>query len=440
MADSISPDARIPSDHLSAPAKLFQDTKLAAKKKLSKAVESKIGSKRVRVRCLLLLCVTTTSHKLFLQEADVEDDVADDEEQYVGVLEDIDLPKRKTKVGRPVSSILDKVSQLCQDVKTKVRRYRCLGNRDGKNCKRSWACPRNRLRVLKHACHCSFLSAKLKAEANDLRSEESPGAILDKLESDAQARMGFNAQETDTQDVKRIRLESGADKNSNARPPALEVLVGETGRKLLQAQLDLAVVNLICAACLPPTLVDYSEWKNIFTIANKRYHTMSSTTLVDDHIPGQAARVRKLSIEYLKTQYDLTVSYDGATTKRPQSVYTVSFTTADGRSFLIEGNEASDESHTGEHIARILLAAMDLVGRLRFSGISGDSTGNTKVGRRLVCDVVCTIINMPDVCHHTSLGCKDIGRLPMFTDVCTSSCHIRLMALTLICRSSKTCV
>jgi len=119
----------------------------------------------------------------------MEDDVADDEEQYVGVLEDIDPPRRKTKAGRPVSGILDKISQLCRDVKTKARRYRCLGSRNGINCKKSWASPRNRLRVLKHACHCSFLSAQLKAEVNNLRSGESLGAILEKLESDACAWM-----------------------------------------------------------------------------------------------------------------------------------------------------------------------------------------------------------------------------------------------------------
>ena len=350
------------------------------------------------------------------------------------MLEDIDPPRRKTKAGRPVSGILEKISQLCRDVKTKVRRYRCLGSRDGTNCKKSWAYPRNRLRVLKHACHCSYLSAQLKAEANDLRSEESPGAILEKLESDTQARMEPDTWETALRGTKRARLDSGT--NSITRPPTLEVLVGETGRKLLQAQLDLAVVKLVCAACLPPTIVGYPEWKDIFTISNKRYHPMSSTTLVDDHIPGEAARVRKLTLEYLKTQLDLTVSYDGATTKKPQPVYTISFTTADGCSFLIEGNEASDESHTGEHIARILPAVMDLIGRLRFSGISGDSTGNTKVGRRLICDVVSTVINLPDVCHHTSLGCKDIGHLPMFTDVCNNLCHIySLFMQTLACRS-----
>ena len=78
---------------------------------------------------------------------------------------------------------------------------------------------------------------------------------------------------------------------------------------------------------------------------------MFSTTFIDDHIPGEATQVHKLTLEYFKTQLDLTVLYDGATTKKLQSVYTISFTTADGCSFLIERNKVSDESHTGEHIA-----------------------------------------------------------------------------------------
>jgi len=227
-----------------------------------------------------------------------------------------ETPKKKGKAGRPVSGILDKISQLCRDVKTKSRRYRCLGSKGGKNCKKSWAYPRNRLRILKHACHCPHLPANLRAEANNLRSDESPGAILEKLETSAWERTVASTQETNAHGTKRPRLDSSTmDNISNAQPPPLDILVGETGRKHLQAQLNLAIINLICAACLPPTLVDYAEWKKLFTIANTRYHPMSSTTLVDDHIPGQAARVRKMTIEYLKTQFDLTVSYDGATTK-----------------------------------------------------------------------------------------------------------------------------
>lgn len=218
--------------------------------------------------------------------------------------------------------------------------------------------------------------------ANALKSSESLGAKVDKLISEAGGERGsvkLSDSLTGEREAKQPRLSSIPASDHTKATPTLNVIVGETGRKLIQAQADLATVNLICDACLPPALVNYPEWKYLLSILNSRYLPASSTVLVDDQIPGQAVRVYTLVLEYLKTQFDLTVSYDGATTKKTQSVYTVSFTTPNGASFLIEGSEASDESHTGEHIARVILKAMDLLGRLRFSGISGDSTGDTRL-------------------------------------------------------------
>ncbi|KAG1898519.1 uncharacterized protein F5891DRAFT_955629 [Suillus fuscotomentosus] len=87
----------------------------------------------------------------------------------------------------------------------------------------------------------------------------------------------------------------------------------------------------------------------------------------------------------------------------------------EGQSFLIEGNNATAESATGEYISQALLNAMKLVGQLRFSGIASDSAGNTKLARQLVCAAVPTIIPMADVCHHLNLLCKDLSQLSMFT-------------------------
>lgn len=81
----------------------------------------------------------------------------------------------------------------------------------------------------------------------------------------------------------------------------LEVDCSKVGHEYLKARLDLAIVKLICAAAIPPTLVDYIEWKEIFLIANKAYCPSCGTLIADKHIPGEAARVRKLSIEFLKT-------------------------------------------------------------------------------------------------------------------------------------------
>lgn len=160
---------------------------------------------------------------------------------------------------------------------------------------------------------------------------------------------------------------------------ALDVRFGDHGRKLLQARLDDLIVRLICITDVPPLIVDYKQWKDMFAIANSAYCPTSSSTFINSYIPAEAGHVHSLSIEYLKTCFHLTISYDGGTTKFPQSVYTIHFMTLEGQSFLIEGNNPTVESAAGEYISQALLNVMKLVGQLHFSGIASDSAGNTKL-------------------------------------------------------------
>jgi len=213
----------------------------------------------------------------------------------------------------------------------------------------------------------------------------------------------------------------GGQKAVSKKPTMIDLDFGNEGRKILSLRMDLAIVKLICAAGIPPYVVDYREWKDMLAIANKAYHPASSTTIADSHIPKEAARVRELVIDFLKSHFNLTVSFDGGGTKRQQSVYTIHFTTPDGRSFLIRGKECSDESHTGEFLARMVLKAIDLLGRNHFSGVTSDNTGNTRVACQLLCAEINTIIQVPDICHHLNLLCKDITRLDMFSTVSSSS-------------------
>jgi hypothetical protein len=172
-----------------------------------------------------------------------------------------------------------------------------------------------------------------------MKSDESVGALVEKLE-----QRGAN------EIVSKCAMVDGMEPEHKVM--VVDVIAGDAGRKLLQTKLDLAIVHLICAAALPPTVVNYVQWKNIFRIANTRYNSPSSTKFADDLIPGEAARVCKTILDFLRTQTNLTISYDGATIKKPQSVH---FTTPDGHSFLVEGQEASDESHSGQHICELLL-------------------------------------------------------------------------------------
>ncbi|KAH7905604.1 ribonuclease H-like domain-containing protein [Hygrophoropsis aurantiaca] len=296
--------------------------------------------------------------------------------EFPGDMSDDPLPTRRSfakTTGRPKTTLLDQLSKPCHERDSLKQRFRCVGD----HCEQSWAAPQNRQRILRHASSCHRIPVDLRRAANELLSSDSVGARVEKLELEETQKHLENPTN------KRQKLNHG----SQIQPPpsSMEVGFAAHGRKQLQKKLDFAITKLICAASLPPTIANYAEWKEVFAIANSAYNPPCGSTIAETHIPGEAARVRKLSITYLKTQFDLTISYDGGTTKFPQSVYTVHFTTPDGRSFLIEGEESTETSHTGEHICGMLLNAMDLVGRERFSGISSDSTGNTRLARELVC-------------------------------------------------------
>ncbi|KAL5485650.1 hypothetical protein ACEPAI_6691 [Sanghuangporus weigelae] len=47
----------------------------------------------------------------------------------------------------------------------------------------------------------------------------------------------------------------------------------------------------------------------------------------------------------------------------------------------VEGNEASAQSHTGEHLFRVLDEVLKTIGPIRFKGITSDNTGNTSLAR-----------------------------------------------------------
>jgi hypothetical protein len=71
---------------------------------------------------------------------------------------------------------------------------------------------------------------------------------------------------------------------------------------------------------------------------------------------------------------------------------------------------------------------MDRIGRKNFSGISSDSTGNTRLAREIVAKECPWIIILPDTCHLLNNTAKDIGKITFFSEV---SCYDRCTSLTI---------
>ena len=85
-------------------------------------------------------------------------------------------------------------------------------------------------------------------------------------------------------------------------------------------------------------------------------HVYSSTSFTDMYIPVEAARVTEEAIQKLSKIKNLTISYDGSTTKAIKSIYTIHMTTPKSwEAYLIEGSEKLGVSHMGLQIANGLL-------------------------------------------------------------------------------------
>lgn len=185
-------------------------------------------------------------------------------------------------------------------------------------------------RILRHATSCRHLSSDLKAFANDCAAGGSLGAKLEVMET---ADAGGETP-----------MKIPATEGSQSVLPLGKYT--EKGQKELQARLDHCIMKLICVAGLVPNLLDSKEWREFMAIANPRYKITPSGMFEEKYIPAEAALVRKRMNELLSKSKHLTLTFDGSTTRKPQSVYTVHVTMKDRKSYFIDGCEGSDEHHT----------------------------------------------------------------------------------------------
>ncbi|KAF8176825.1 ribonuclease H-like domain-containing protein [Mycena galopus ATCC 62051] len=230
----------------------------------------------------------------------------------------------------------------------------------GEGCHESWSSPRQSGRVLPHSSACRYLSKDLKQRALEANAKASLGSKVD-IESSEKTNIFSNFRKV------------GEDNKAAARQKHIN-------------KTDLLVLRLLVMALWLLRLVTV------------------------------------LSLQKLKNCDNVTISYDGGTTKGHQSIYTVHVTTAERATHLIKGDKASGFSHTGEHIKKVLMEVIKEIGEDRFTAIGSDSTGNTSWARDGVVDDIPTMLIVPDPCHHLSNTVGDITRLPYFANALTKMC------------------
>ena len=231
--------------------------------------------------------------------------------------------------GRKPDSLLNKLCITCQDEQGRER-ARCAGT----GCPVSWKAPRQSRNVLPHAMVCRFLSAELREEARIGNHKLAPSTQLADLEK-VLGSIDYGTGSNNAGTVSKLAAHTAKRRE----------LVGE----------DL-LIRLICSEFLRPKLVDSLAFKKYVKHLDPEAKVLSSATYMK-LIRAEAGVVLQASVDELKQCLHLSLSFDGATIRHSQSIYTVHVTSPVTRqAHLIEANEASGKSHTGAHIKEILLA------------------------------------------------------------------------------------
>ena len=149
-------------------------------------------------------------------------------------------------------------------------------------------------------------------------------------------------------------VRGGTKRVADSIQPSIFPLVKKARQTELANQLDADIVNFFCVGGIPPSKVDIPEWKKMWAHAVPSYTPASSSKLEEYHIPSEAALVRSKQLDHLRACVNLSITFDGQTTRRPESVYTIHIITPNRLVFLFDGNEASDESHTANHLFSVL--------------------------------------------------------------------------------------
>jgi hypothetical protein len=71
---------------------------------------------------------------------------------------------------------------------------------------------------------------------------------------------------------------------------------------------------------------------------------------------------------------NLTLTFDGNTTRKPHSVYTVHATTPSRETYFLDAHEASDERHTTQWVTDKLLKTIRSVGEGNWGATCSDET------------------------------------------------------------------
>jgi hypothetical protein len=302
-----------------------------------------------------------------------------------------DIPKGPG--GPKMDPRLKKVeSQPCyrkDDIKREHKLVRCLGMKRG--CTQTFTWPQQKARILSHASGRSYLATM---------GEEAPSVKLAKIQKKLEEgpKRGISDTTISSTPISSSGGNAGPPPKPGFKPsdsvPSVLALSRKAKAEQVTLQLDLSILEWIMVSGIPPTTVDLPQWKKLWKHANPLYTPASSSKLVDYHLPRECAHVRTKQLELLRKSYNLSITFDGNTTRSQESVYTFHIITPERQVYLFEGNSQSNKSHDANHLfsvvdevssikksinslLKIPQQIMIQVGPERFNSICSDDTGST---------------------------------------------------------------
>jgi hypothetical protein len=217
-------------------------------------------------------------------------------------------------------------------------------------------------RVYKHATGCEALGRThpdVWQAIVDLQSGTSLGALLQ------QGSTSNSHSEPSSSRASSPVMISSAKKQKVEGPGKVWQWAREGGKvkkreemERTQQLADHMIMQLICVRGLVPNILDSPEWTKLMHILNPNYNSTSAEKFSNKIIPKEAAFVRQEQLKVLQKSENITITFDGNSTRR-DSIYFVHATT-DQNSYFVEGHIGSDAHHTTKWITDRLLKVSTL--------------------------------------------------------------------------------
>ncbi|KAG8724332.1 hypothetical protein FRC09_020065 [Ceratobasidium sp. 395] len=322
----------------------------------------------------------------------------------------IDIPEKATKHGRQPDQLARLITRPCyprgEEYNGKNHHFRCIASSVCEWARTSQS--RQLQRIYTHASRCRSLAKwkpDLFAAAERALANMAPGGLQPPAGPDDVSTPNTTSQTT---------VEASPIVTS---PPNPFARFDPTTHMSHYEQIDHAVVRLLCDSAAPIRLIDYPAWGRLLQLINPQldYSSPSSSHVREKLVPAEAQRAVLHMREYLKTQTNLSLSFDGLNAGH-QPVYTVHVCTPDRRTFLYYA-DIFYGSHNSDYIEDVLLRVIDDLGAHRISSIVSDDTSVTKKARRLATARYPSILNLADPVHKLNLCIQDICLDRLWTSV-----------------------